>query len=494
MINGEQLQAWLLFNWQLVLAAFLVVFIYTLLVWGVSALRYRSKLTAQELLFQQHQTSIQSELVALDSEKHHLEDLLQQQQKQLNDEGLQSQQQLSEIGQLNTQLTAMQVEMEQQQLANQRELNTLLNAKEQLTQEFQNLANRIFEEKADRFNKHSRQTMELTLNPFREQIQQFKKQVETVYDKETRDRMSLGVELQQLKELNRQMSDEAINLTRALKGENKTQGNWGEMVLGRVLEQAGLRSGHEYSTQVSLNSADGKRRSPDVIVHLPEQKDIIIDAKVSLNAYEAYYRAENDTERELALKEHLASLKTHIDSLSMKNYEGLDGIRTLDFIFMFVPIEAAFVTALDADQSLFRRAYEKNIVVVSPTTLQASLRTVASIWRYQRQNKNAEEIARQAGAMHDKFVAFIGDIDNIGLHLTRANESKEAALNKLSTGRGNLITTTMKLEKLGAKVKKQLREEQIPEDMDLLQEDESINVTESVTDDVKSSAKESLLE
>lgn len=359
------------------------------------------------------------------------------------------------VADYRAQLAALQSQLDQQRLQADEKIALLQNAKLQLTSEFENLANKIFEEKAQRFNQNSQQSLVGTLNPLREQLTEFKRKVEEVYDKESRERVSLAAELGQLKELNRQMSEDAHNLTRALKGDNKVQGNWGEVILERVLEESGLTKGREYETQVSLKSEHGQRR-PDVIVRLPEQRDIIIDAKVSLVHYEQYCSAEDDAERRQALKLHAASVREHIKGLSLKEYENLPEVRTLDFVFIFIPIEAAFLAAFEQDQAMFRDAYDKNVIVVSPTTLLATLRTVQSIWRYENQNKNAEEIARQAGAMHDKFVAFVDDIEKIGEHLQRASKSNEEALKKLSSGRGNLIGSTQRLASLGAKTKKSL--------------------------------------
>ncbi|MEH6557252.1 MAG: DNA recombination protein RmuC [Oceanicoccus sp.] len=334
-------------------------------------------------------------------------------------------------------------------------VKTLEQTRQQLGRDFELLANRIFEEKSERFNRNSQSSLDTALSPLREQLKEFKQKVEDVYDKDSKERLSLSAELGQLKQLNQQMSVDALNLTNALKGDNKTQGNWGEVILERVLEESGLHKGREYETQVSLKSEQG-RSQPDVIVRLPENKDLIIDSKVSLVHYERYCNSSENDQRQQALKDHVASVKNHIRDLSQKNYEGLDGIRTLDFVLIFIPIEPAFMAAFEHDQAMFREAYEKNIIVVGPTTLLATLRTIQSIWRYERQNKNAEEIARQAGAMHDKFVGFVNDMDKIEEHLSKAAQAHEDALNKLSKGKGNLVGSTQRLEKLGAKVKKSM--------------------------------------
>lgn len=345
-------------------------------------------------------------------------------------------------------------------------LALLNSAREELGNQFKSLANSIFEEKTERFDKKSKLTLDGALNPIKEQLADFKKKVEDVYDKESKERVSLLHELGHLKTLNQQMSQDAINLTNALKGDNKAQGNWGEVILERVLEESGLHKGREYDTQLSFQSGQG-RSQPDVIVHLPENKDLVIDSKVSLLDYERYCNHEDENTRKQALKDHVASVRNHIKGLSIKNYEGLEGIRTLDFVLIFIPIESAFMAAFENDQAMFRDAYEKNIIVVGPTTLLATLRTIQSIWRYERQNKNAEEIARQAGAMHDKFVGFINDLDKISEHLKRATDAHGQAMNKLSEGKGNLVGSTQRLEKLGAKVKKAMPGSVIEGDIDV---------------------------
>jgi len=332
----------------------------------------------------------------------------------------------------------------------------LSDAKKQLTDQFEQLANRIFDEKSQRFQVHSRDALEVQLKPFREQLTEFRGRVDHIYDNENRERGELKEQLKNLQEMNRSISKEAQNLTRALKGDNKAQGNWGEVILERVLEESGLRKGHEYETQVSFTDDNGRRRQPDVIVRLPDDKDIVIDAKVSLIAYERYCSSEDETERLAFLREHAQSVKAHINGLSTKGYEHIEGLRTLDFVFIFIPVEAAFMAAFEHDPELFRNAYEKNIIVVGPTTLLATLRTVQSIWRYERQNQNAEEIARQAGALHDQFALVVQSLEDIGKHLDRGRDAYEKTLNRMTLGKGNLVSRVSRLETLGAKVKKTL--------------------------------------
>jgi DNA recombination protein RmuC len=365
--------------------------------------------------------------------------------------------------QLQQQLSAAQVSLaavsatrEQEQKSSAEKLKLLEQAKNDLSKEFENLANRIFDEKSEKFTKLNKSTVDLTVNPLREQIKEFKERVEFVYDKESKDRQSLLSEIGHLKNLNNQISQDAVNLTKALKGESKTQGNWGEVILEKVLEESGLRKGHEYQAQSSFTDDDGRRKSPDVIVHLPDEKDIIIDSKVSLTDYERYCSEDDESLRKAHLKAHVASIKTHVKQLSVKGYEQLEGVKTLDFVLLFIPIEAAFLSAFEQDPELFRDAYESNIIVVSPTTLLATLRTIQSIWRYERQSKNAEEIASQAGKLYDQIALLSSSMLDVGRHLDNAHKAHDKAINQLSSGRGNLLGRAEKLEKLGAKTKKSL--------------------------------------
>ena len=366
----------------------------------------------------------------------------------------------------------LETKLQEEQKNSDEKIKLLTDAKVQLTKDFENLANRIFEEKNQQFKKQNQYSMETTLNPLREQLDRFKKKVEDVYEKENHQRIALHSEITHLKDLNKKMSEETVNLTKALKGDNKTQGNWGEVILERVLEESGLKKGREYETQVKLEDDDGQRRYPDVIVRLPDDRDIVIDSKVSLVDYERYCSAQEKDERDSALKAHVSSLKKHIKDLSAKGYAHLDSIRTLDFVFIFIPIEAAFLTAVEHDQGIFKTAYEKNIIIVSPTTLLATLRTVESIWRYEKQNKNAEEIAKQADALHDQVVLVVDALEGVGRHLVKAQDAYDTTFNRLSKGRGNLIGQTVKLEKLGAKTKKTLAKSLV--DASLESETESV--------------------
>ncbi|WP_240770681.1 DNA recombination protein RmuC [Neptunomonas sp. XY-337] len=331
----------------------------------------------------------------------------------------------------------------------------LTQARDQLKQEFQALAAQIFDEKTQRFAESSQREMGMMLNPLREQLGEFKRRVEDVYVREAKDRRALHAEITQLKQLNQQMSEDAVNLTQALKGENKTQGNWGEIILERVLEESGLRKGHEYQVQVSLAS-EQSRYQPDVIVHLPDGKDVIVDSKVTLTAYERYCSVSSDTERQQHLKAHLISLRGHIKGLGNKAYQKLDGVRSLDFVLMFVPVEGAFLTALEEDPELFRYAFEQNIMLVSPSTLLVTLRTIQNIWRYEHQSRNAQEIAKRGAELHDKFVGFVEALEDVGKHLQRAQGAHDQAYKRLYQGRGNLVQQAVLLNELGINGKKSL--------------------------------------
>ncbi len=332
----------------------------------------------------------------------------------------------------------------------------LKEAREQLKSEFQNLAQRIFDDKSQKFAEQNRLTIDHLISPLRDQIGDFKKRVDDVYDKESRDRASLQTEIHHLKELNQRISKEAMNLTRALKGDSKARGNWGEVVLERVLEASGLQKGREYETQVHLKDGKGKRYHPDVIVRLPQGKDVVVDAKVSLNDYEIYYSTEDPARKEIALKAHIESIRTHIRSLAVKSYEDLEGVRSLDFVLMFIPIEAAFLAAVEQDRGLFGEAFDKNIMVVSPSTLLVTLRTIENIWRHEYQNRYAIEIARKAGGLYNKFVGFVEALEQVGQQLDRAKDAYQTASDRLVNGKGNLIRRSQELKALGVKAGKEL--------------------------------------
>jgi DNA recombination protein RmuC len=332
----------------------------------------------------------------------------------------------------------------------------LTNLREQFTKEFENLANRIFEEKSKKFTDQNKINLDDILKPFNEKIKDFEKKVGEVYDIEMRDKISLREEVKKLYELNSKISDEANNLTKALKGDNKTQGNWGELILEKVLERSGLNKDREYKTQVVTKNVDGETIKPDVVVFLPDNKHLVIDAKVSLLAYEQFINCEDKTLLDKFLKEHINSVRSHVKLLSDKNYYTSTDFSTPDFVLLFMPIESAFSAAVQHDLEMFNYAWEKRIVIVSPTTLLATLRTVSSLWKIESQNRYAIEIANQAGSLYDKFEGFIKDLLDMGKKMDDSKKSYEEAMKKLSTGSGNLVKKIENLKTLGAKATKNL--------------------------------------
>ncbi|RXY41715.1 DNA recombination protein RmuC [Klebsiella pneumoniae] len=300
----------------------------------------------------------------------------------------------------------------------------------------------------------NRQSLHGLLTPLREQLDGFRRQVQESFGQEARERHTLAHEIRNLQQLNAQMAQEALNLTKALKGDNKTQGNWGEVVLTRVLEASGLREGYEYQTQVSIETDNRSRMQPDVIVRLPQGKDVVIDAKMTLVAYERYFNAEDDYTREVALQEHLASVRNHIRLLGRKDYQQLPGLRSLDYVLMFIPVEPAFLLAIDRQPELISEALQNNIMLVSPTTLLVALRTIANLWRYEHQSRNAQKIAERAGRLYDKMRLFVDDMSAIGQSLDKAQESYRQAMKKLASGRGNLLAQAEAFRGLGVEVKR----------------------------------------
>jgi len=354
----------------------------------------------------------------------------------------------------NTRVLEEKLSSQQQQYESQ--LKLLQDAKQVLTKEFENLANRIFDEKQTKFSAQSKEALEVSLSPLRRDIGDFRKQVESVYDKENADRNKLVGQISELQKQTMQISADAVSLANALRGDNKAQGNWGEFVLEKLLEDSGLTNGREYDTQVALKDEDGRRRNPDVIIHLPEGRDIVIDAKVSLVDYERYFHAEDEDTKQQCLNQHLASLKAHIRGLSGKDYESLEGVNSLDFVLIFIPVESAFMLALDQAPDMMRDAYDRGIIVVSPSTLMVTLRTIKNLWRYADQNRNAQVIADKAGGLYDQFVLYIEALEDVGRHLDKSREVWDTAHKRLVSGRGNLVRRSEELKKLGAKAKKSI--------------------------------------
>ncbi|WP_299254405.1 DNA recombination protein RmuC [uncultured Lacinutrix sp.] len=328
---------------------------------------------------------------------------------------------------------------------------------EQLRKDFELLATKILDEKSEKFTLQNKENIKNILNPLQEKILTFEKKVDDTQKESISMHSALKEQLLGLKDLNQQMTKEATNLTRALKGDSKMQGNWGELVLERVLEKSGLEKDREYFVQQHFTREDGSRVLPDIVLHLPDNKKMIIDSKVSLTDYERYVNAE-DEDRDTYLKAHINSIRRHVDQLSEKKYEDLYDIESPDFVLLFVPIEPAFAVAINADNSLYNKAFEKNIVIVTPSTLLATLRTVDSMWNNEKQQQNAIEIARQAGALYDKFHGLVTDLTGVGKKIDDAKKDYSAAMNKLVEGKGNLVTSVEKIKKLGAKAKKALPE------------------------------------
>lgn len=368
---------------------------------------------------------------------------------------------------LREKLVQIQTLREQDQAHAHDKFQTLQTAREELKQQFRVLASDILDEKTVRLAENNRVGLGNLLQPLHEKISSFEKKVEETYSREARERFSLEKELRNLQTLNTRLSEDALNLTRALKGDNKAQGNWGEFILSSILDASGLTEGREYETQRTLLASqphapdDGRmiRSQPDVLIYLPDNRQVIVDSKVSLTAYERYCSSDVEEERQHFLQQHVLSLKSHIKQLSEKRYQNLPQLNSLDFVLLFVPIEPAFSLALQKDPGLFNSAFEHQIVLVGPSTLLATLRTIQNIWRYENQSRNAQDIANKAGAMYDKFVNFAEDMDELGKKIDTTRRSYDAAMNKLQLGRGNLISRAETLRELGARASKK----QIPD-------------------------------
>ena len=360
------------------------------------------------------------------------------------------------IKSLSEEKTEFKIRLDEQNKNNQERLNEFNKNRKLMKIEFENLAGTILEEKSKRFSQQNIISLNDLLNPMREQLGDFRKRVDQIHNEDSKDRSTLQEQIIQLNTLNQQMNKEAKNLTRALTGDKKVQGNWGEMILEKVLEQSGLRKGVEYETQTGFRDPDNNLLKPDVIVHLPEGKDIIIDSKVSLINYNEYVNCEDEIQQQTALKAHVQSVSNHIKNLSSKDYSNLKELRSLDFILMFMPIDAAFMAAFQHDEQLFNTAFENKIIVVTSTTLLATLRTIENIWRYERQNENARKVADSAGLVYDKLRGFLEDFEKIGKQLNTVHTTYDTAMNKLTLGRGNLIRQAESFVELGVKIKKQL--------------------------------------
>lgn len=361
-----------------------------------------------------------------------------------------------EVISLSAELAASKTDLRNQQLKVLEQSAQLEELQKKLSLEFENLANRILEEKTKKFTEQNKTSLDELLKPFSERLKEFREKVDNVYGEESRQRFHLGKEIEKLVQLNQLLGEEAKNLTRALKGESKTQGNWGEMILENILEKSGLVKNREYEIQPSFTNQEGKRLQPDVLVRYPGNRTVVIDSKVSLSAYERFVSAESQDERERAVKDHLLSVKKHIQELDLKGYEKIFSIQSLDFVMLFLPVEPAYFLALQADPLLWNYAYDRRILLMSPTNLLAALKMIESLWRIENQNENAKEIARQSGDMLDKFVSFVEDLNRIGSRLNDAHAAWDESMKKLQEGRGNLIGRARKIRELGAKSRKEL--------------------------------------
>ena len=357
---------------------------------------------------------------------------------------------------INIQLTKKEVDFENLWQRNKEQKEEVEKLQEKFTKEFENLANKILDEKSSKFTEQNKENMKNILSPLQDKIQLFEKKVEDTHKESIDYHAALRQQILGLSEMNAQMSKETLNLTKALKGDSKMQGNWGELILERVLQKSGLEKDREYFVQQSHTNGEGSRVFPDVVINLPDGKKMIVDSKVSLTAYEKFINEEDDNLKIGFLKEHVNSIKRHVEQLGDKNYHDLYQIESPDFVLLFIPMEPAFALALNEDITLYNKAFEKNIVIVTPSTLLATLRTIDSMWANQKQQENAFEIARQAGALYDKFEGFVADLIKIGKKIDESKVEYQGAMNKLVDGKGNLITSVEKLKKMGAKAKKAL--------------------------------------
>jgi DNA recombination protein RmuC len=357
-------------------------------------------------------------------------------------------------------IAELSTRLDEERRLSEEKLILLGQAEKKMTDAFENLSNKILEEKSKRFTEQNKANIGEVLSPLREQLGDFRKKIEDVYDKETKDRLSLYHEITSLKSLNEQMSKDAISLTKALKGESKKRGDWGEVILERVLEDSGLKNGREYEVQGSYRDETGKLYYPDIVVHLPNKRDVIIDSKISLNAYERYYSAEDVEDKQQALKKHITSVRKHVSDLKSKNYDELVGVNSLDMVLMFVAIEPALMLAFENDEDLFQDAFKQGIFLVSPSTLTMNLQVIQNMWRYEYQNQNAQEIAKRAGDMYDKFAGFVNALEDIGDKIGKAQSAYDTAHNRLVDGKGNLISRADAIRKLGdLKTNKQLSDD-----------------------------------
>ena len=429
----------------------LIAVIFALIGLFIGKLLSKLNFEKEKIVVEKEKSTLEERTILLQQSKDIIENNFIESQKELKNNQQEKEKLISEKSTLVSELKSLEAKLTE----NKGEVEKL---NEKFTKEFENLANKILDEKSSKFTAQNKENIKNILSPLQEKIKGFEDKVEKTHKESIDYHAALRQQILGLKELNQQMSKETLNLTKALKGDNKIQGNWGELVLERVLEKSGLEKDREYFVQQSFTNDDGRRILPDVVIHLPDNKKMIVDSKVSLVAYEQYINEEDETLKERFLKEHVASLKRHVDQLSDKKYEDIYKIESPDFVLLFIPIEPAFAIALNADTYLYNKAFEKNIIIVTPSTLLATLRTIDTMWNNEKQQRNALEIARQAGALYDKFQGLLIDLIGIGKRIDESKKEYSSAMNKLVEGRGNIITSVEKLKKMGAKAKKSLPE------------------------------------
>jgi len=423
-----------------------------LISWLLARARQREALAAAATVALQASTVLQVELSTARERASRIPEL----ERELAETELRVEAKTAEAGRLAIEVAQLRNTLEGERNVSQDKLALLLDAKQALSDQFKALANEILEEKSKRFTEQNQTNLGALLDPLKSRINEFQAKIEDTYVKEGKDRTALGEQVRQLMELNQHLSEDAKNLTRALRGSSKAQGSWGELVLERVLEGSGLRKGEEYVVQSSHTREDGTRALPDVVIHLPEGRSLVIDSKVSLVAYEEFAVTENELERTAAGRRHMESIKGHIKGLSGKNYQALYSLNSLDFVLLFVPIEPAFMLAVASDRDLFMDAWNRNVLLVSPSTLLFVVRTVAHLWRQEAQSRNAQEIAKRGAELYDKFVGFVEDMNSLGNRLKQAQGEYDEAYGKLTSGRGNLVGQAQKLRQLGVKPSKSL--------------------------------------
>ena len=430
---------------------FIIALIFSLIGFFIGKLISKLNFEKEKTSLEKEKSTLEERAALLQQSKDMVEDNFIELQKEVKKQQLDKENLITLNTRLDSENKNLQLKLEE----HKKEVEQL---QDKFSKEFENLANKILEEKSNKFTLQNKENLKIILNPLQEKIKVFEDKVDKTHKESIDYHAALRQQILGLKELNQQMSKETLNLTKALKGDNKMQGNWGELVLERVLEKSGLEKDREYFVQQSFTTDDGKRVLPDVVIHLPDHKKMVVDSKVSLVAYERFINEEDEVLKEQFLKEHIISLKKHIEQLSDKKYEDLYQIESPDFVLLFIPIEPAFAVALNSDNHLYNKAFEKNIVIVTPSTLLATLRTIDSMWNNEKQQRNALEIAKQAGALYDKFQGLLTDLVSIGKRIDDSKKEYSSAMNKLFDGRGNLINSVEKLKKMGAKAKKAIPE------------------------------------